>query len=175
MIVLLSAVALLTATNLTSDEMEVTEGSNYVLFPVKTELQRVLLGYAAHEAAKGPMACLLVDGGSLVYPDGYVRASALEFTTIRKQLDSIANRRAGVLCVRMLYRVGVDDDQVNLLNWTMQGFGEQAGFRWTQVSNTFMPGRFSWDEYVADEIRIAEQKADSEELPIGDKNVRVFP
>jgi RNA polymerase sigma factor (sigma-70 family) len=63
---------------------EVSRGSNYLVFPVKTELQRALLpGAGGAQTAK---ACMLIDGMSVVRPDGLVDSKALDFDSLRTAL-----------------------------------------------------------------------------------------
>jgi RNA polymerase sigma factor (sigma-70 family) len=145
-------------------------GKNYLVFPIKTELQRALLqGYRDARTAR---AMVLLDGMSLVRPDGSVDSTALDFVALRRVLKPHAGKGHG-LFVNVYFLAGTSADASQLVCWALEGFGRQAGFEKAQATQTrFNDRSYDWKKKTA---AVGKGQAEGDEPATGDGLVKVYP
>src|SRR5262249_21781229 len=81
------------------ESIKVSEGKNYFLSPITTELQRSLL-FPEHRSA---LAYVILDGAALVHSDGTIDATQVDWEALRKTLGSAKGRKDAVVLLNPIY------------------------------------------------------------------------
>jgi RNA polymerase sigma factor (sigma-70 family) len=143
-------------------------GSNYLALPISTALQRTLLPEEVD--ARAMKACVLIDGMSIVRPDGTVDSKALDFDGLRSALKSCSGNGHGLI-VRVYYPAPADGARV--LAWALEGFGRQAGFEKVFATQTIFNEPYDWKKQTV--AASDEHLVDADEPAAGDELVKVYP
>jgi RNA polymerase sigma factor (sigma-70 family) len=156
------------------ESIKVSEGKNYFVSPITTELQRALLA-PQHRVAH---AYVVLDGGALLRPDGAIDPAGLDWEALRKALASPkgrSGRKEAVVVFNPIYHDPFPPDTTrNFLGWVFQGFGYDLGFGRAYLSTT-TNGGFKWDESRAAIAKKMAGKPDAAEPMTGNSAVHVYP
>jgi RNA polymerase sigma factor (sigma-70 family) len=145
-------------------------GKNCFVFPIRTELQRALLPWDGDK--RTTKAVVVIDGMSLVRPDGSVDSTALDFAALRKALKPYAGKGHGVF-LQAYFLTGTSQEAAAFLCWALEGFGRETGFDTPRAMQTWFNGQtFDWKAETE-----AARKTDPEgdEPGTGDAVVKVYP
>ena len=157
------------------DVTTVTEGENFFVFPVTTDLQRRLVSFGPGKEVPDAKAYVLVDGMSVIRAEETIDSAAINLDRIRDALKPYRNRKKGVVFFRVYYGRSEPRGAKELLMWALQGFGKHAGFESSRVSNTYLGEGFDWEEMINGIRASIGDAADGPEPMVGDDTVQVFP
>jgi thiol-disulfide isomerase/thioredoxin len=145
------------------------EPKNYIVFPIKTDLQRYLL------FSTNADAYAQIDVAECVYEKKFV-LQRIDNDVFRKSLAEVV-KQAGTakpsLVLNFRYAdVSLDPDQTKLMESAVTTICRQAGFA---KVNTSMTGEGeSWRDRVAPFTRLVDD-LNATESPVADERVRVYP
>jgi RNA polymerase sigma factor (sigma-70 family) len=145
-------------------------GRGYLILPVTTELQRTFLDWDRDTAR----AIVLLDGVSLVRPDGSVDGKALDFAGLREALQPYRGK-GHTIVLNAWFRDPTSSpvEGRRVLAWALEGFSRHAGFAKVRVSETFLAATdYDWEKKTAG----AEKgPVNADEPATGNALVKVYP
>ena len=144
---------------------------NYLVFPVKTDLQRLLLSWRGD--TKDSKAVVLVNGSAIV-KGSTIDSSALDLAALRKELSPYSDRENGTVHFDIRFGQsisGFDRKASGMLMWALEGFGRNAGFRNSIVT---LGGYFEWEETTRS-INEKGNQHDGDEDGVGNDLLKVYP
>jgi hypothetical protein len=142
--------------------------ANRIIFPVTTDLQRLLLN------ERECRAVVLLNGSEMI-SGTEVDAKSLDLKRLREELQPYADQAKGVVSFEILMgqkSFGFDRQTTDLMTYTLEGFGQRAGFHRARVSTTMY---VDWDERMArvnDKTRV---QSEGDESAVGDDSVKAYP
>jgi hypothetical protein len=153
------------------ESIKVSEGKNYFLSPITTELQRSLLE-PHHRPA---LAYVMLDGAALVHGNGTIDAAGLDWEALRKTLGSAKGRKEAAAVFHPIYQHSFPPDNArDVAGWALGGFGYSLGFGKAYLTTSYNPG-FNWDETRAAIAAKMMGTPDAPEPMTGNSAVHVYP
>jgi hypothetical protein len=177
LVLLFSLEGLTNAVDKAGEEVSPTAIPNFVVYPVKTPLQRRLMGWSPEDAASA-RAYVGVDGMAVVNDAGVIDENALELDDIRKALAPYADSQSGVVFLNVNYNSypARNRNAEQLLVWGLEGFGRHAGFKTARSYFTYYNDRkFDWTKKITSAKEKVADRADEDEEPLGDDLLKVYP
>lgn len=148
---------------------EVTRGDNYLVFSVRTDLQRLLMTGRTGTTK----AYVVVDSMSMVGADGAVDANAIDFEGLRKALKPYRKAEDGIL-VNVMARADAAEKGLRVLGWALHGFLRQEGYRDVWTNSTYINGNdYDWKSRVERAERQAAM-GEPQEASVGNEVVKVY-
>jgi hypothetical protein len=138
---------------------------NHLVFPVRTDLQRVLFTLGRGADAK---AAVFINGNGIL-TNSMVDAKALDLDGLKEELKPYSDSK-GTVWINLRYGSRYDSNAGRVLALALDAFGRRAGFRDSVVTQS---AYVNWDETIA----AVNQKAgpDADEPPVGNDLVKVYP
>ncbi len=149
----------------------------FIFCPVKTELQRKLLGISRGESEEASL-CVLVHSEALKTKLGKIDNEALGYPNITKRLKEYAKENNHLVVFRILGSVNTgepfDDiqDRMEVLSWAFKGLGQHAGFRQCQASQSY---GIVWEKMVDRAEQASADTWDQDEPSSGNDLIRIYP
>jgi hypothetical protein len=126
-------------------------------------------------------AFVLVDGMSVVRPDGLIDSKAIDFKKLKDALKPYSGKGNTLFVLAYFQSDEPLRDGAQVLMWTLEGFGRRAGFDKTRPIQTWFnkgfdkEGRlveFDWKKQTA---KVDDGAADMDEPAVGNDLVKVYP
>lgn len=153
------------------ESIKVSEGKNYFLSPITTELQRSLLPPHYQPA----LAYVILDGAALVHGNGTIDAAGLDWEALRKTLGSAKGRKDAVAVFHPIFQHSFPPDNArDVAEWALVGFGYSLGFGKAYLTISYNPG-FNWNETRAAIAAKMMGTPDAPEPMTGNSAVHVYP
>ena len=149
----------------------------FIFCPVKTELQRNLLGISRGKSEEASL-CVLVHSEALKTKSGMIDRKALGYPNITKRLKEYSKKNNHLVVFSILGSVNTgepyDDihDRMNVLSWAFKGLGQHAGFRQCQAPTTY---GVDWEKMVARAEQASADTWEQDEPSAGNDLIRVYP
>ena len=146
--------------------------SNYSVFPITTDLQRLLLRSSGGLDKNGKVV-VLIDGPSFIERDGTIFSTALDLTALRNDLKPHRDPQNGTAHFLLYQAMGSKGQQAeNLMHYALEGFATRVGFHKGRVSTTYFGERYAWQQRIDEVNRKTGSKADADELLVSNDLVR---
>lgn len=146
---------------------------NFLMLPITTDLQRHLVVFGPGKEAANGKAFVLLNGMSVIAPDGKLDEASLRLNELRKGLEPYRDPDAGIVYFMVYYDSSQPaEGSKELLMWALQGFGRNIGFKNSIVSNSYQGEDYEWTRI----IQPASSNTDEgDEAMSGDDRVRAYP
>jgi hypothetical protein len=124
---------------------------------------------------RGALAYVILDGGTLVRPDGTIDAAGLDWEALGKAIRPPKGRKDPVVVFNPIYHDPFPADNTReVVRWCLEGFGRDLGFAKARQTYT-MNGGYKWDETRTAIAKKMGGRPDAAEPMTGNSAVEVYP
>jgi hypothetical protein len=153
------------------------ETPTFIVYPVKTELQRLCLAPPKGDGAL-VNTFVAIHGGAAITKEGLIDPALVPVDSVSGALKRVADRRNGTVVMNLFF--GTEHHTrpaVDLMVATFEGVGRRSGFESTYVYPTYINrrGNDHWEETLEALTIKGDGRADEDEIPTGTDLVKVYP
>jgi hypothetical protein len=144
---------------------------NFVVLPIRTELQRKLLG-----GSNSLKAYFELDGTAFLGKDGDELMQAIDPNALRRALVAVkgSDKEAHVVFTTMIESANKPHSALEPLGKALRRIATEAGFGVARMTFTYA-GKYDWQARVAASKAIGSVEDTADEGGVGDDLVKVYP